>query len=223
MSSQQQWTAVEQYFTQMLHPPDAVLDAALAASAEAGLPPHQVTAAEGKLLHLLARMSGARRILEIGTLGGYSAIWLGRALPPEGSLVTLELSEKHAAVARENLRRAGLSAVAEVIVGPAIETLPRLTAASRVPFDFIFIDADKASSLEYFTWALGLSRPGTVVVFDNVVREGAVADSKSADVSAQGVRRLMDALARERRVNATAIQTVGPKGWDGFALALVTA
>ena len=164
MSSEAQWTAVDEYFTRMLHPPDPALDAALAASAKAGLPPIHVTPNQGKLLHLMARMCAPRRILEIGTLGGYSTIWLARALPPGGSLVTLEVDDKHAAVARENLERAGVGGVAEVIVGPAIETLPRLAAAGREPFDFIFIDADKARIADYFAWSLRLSRVGTVIV-----------------------------------------------------------
>lgn len=223
MTDGERWGMVDGYFAKMLIPADAALDGALASSAAAGLPPHQVTPAEGKLLHLIARMAGARRVLEIGTLGGYSSIWLARALPSDGTVVTLELSERHAAVARENVERAGLSGVVEVIVGPAIETLPHLADAGRGPFDLIFLDADKAGSPDYFAWALRLSRVGTVIVFDNVVREGAVVEGDSTDPSVQGVRRLMEMLAAEPRVTATAIQTVGGKGWDGFALALVQA
>ena len=222
MSSQEQWTAVDQYFARILLSPDEALDAALAASAAAGLPQIQVAPAEGKLLHLIARMCGAKRILEIGTLGGYSTIWLARALPSNGALISLELDEHHASVARENLRRAGLGTVAQVIVGPALDTLPRLASTSVVPFDFIFIDADKANIAAYFEWSLTMSRPGTVIVFDNVVRKGAVADASSTDPSVQGVRRLMEVLNNDPRVTATAIQTVGPKGWDGFAVAVVT-
>src|SRR5688500_527778 len=222
MSSEAQWTAVDEYFTRMLHPPEPALDAALAASAKAGLPPIHVTPNQGKLLHLMARMCAPRRILEIGTLGGYSTIWLARALPPRGSLVTLEVDEKHVAVARENLKRAGVGDAVEVIVGPAIETLPRLATAGREPFDFIFIDADKARIADYFAWSLRLSRVGTVIVFDNVVRKGAVVEADSADANVRGVRRLMEMLAAEPRMSVTAIQTVGAKGWDGFAIALVT-
>ena len=222
MSSEAQWTAVDEYFTRMLHPPDPALDAALAASATAGLPPIHVTPNQGKLLHLMARMCAPRRILEIGTLGGYSTIWLARALPPGGSVVTLEVDERHAAVARENLKRAGVDEVVEIIVGPAIETLPRLATGGREPFDFIFIDADKARIADYFAWSLRLSRVGTVIIFDNVVRKGAVVEADSSDANVRGVRRLMEALAAEPRVTVTAIQTVGAKGWDGFALALVT-
>jgi predicted O-methyltransferase YrrM len=223
MSSQEQWTAVDQYFIRALDPPDPALESALAASDAAGLPPIQVTANQGKLLHLMVRMCGARRILEIGTLGGYSTIWLARALAPGGSLVTLELDEKHAAVARENVKRAGVADAVEVVVGPAIETLPRLAAAGGEPFDFTFIDADKANIAEYFRWSLRLSRVGSVIVFDNVVRKGAVVDADSADPNVRGVRRLVEALAAEPRVTATVIQTVGGKGWDGFAVAVVTA
>ena len=224
MTQQERWTAADQYFAERLLEADPALDDALAARAAAGLPPHQVTPAEGRLLHILARAAGARRILEIGTLGGYSTICLARALPPrDGRLVTLELSEHHAAVARRNIDRAGLAGLVDVIVGPAIETLPRLAAEARGPFDLIFLDADKAGSADYFEWSLKMSRPGTVIIFDNVVREGAVTDPDTTDPSVQGIQRLMDMLSAEPRIAATAIQTVGAKGWDGFAVALVTA
>lgn len=218
--TQTTWQAVDDYFNQLLIPPDDALEAALKASEAAGLPAIQVAASHGKFLHLLARLQGARKILEIGTLGGYSTIWLARALPAEGRLITLELSLKHAEVARANLARAGLSGVVEVRVGKAIETLPHL--ASEAPFDLIFIDADKPSNPDYFQWALKLARPGTLIVVDNVVREGAVVNTHSADANVQGVRRLMELIAAEPRISATALQTVGSKGYDGLVLALVT-
>ena len=217
------WTAVDGYITDMLVPADPALDAALEASAAAGLPAINVAPNQGKLLMLLAQLRGARNVLEIGTLGGYSTIWLGRALPPGGRLVTLEANPEYAAVARANLARAGLSGVAEVRVGPAAETLPRLEAEGRGPFDLVFIDADKPSTPEYFAWALRLARRGTLVVVDNVVRDGAVVDGDSGDAAVQGIRRFLELAAAEPRVSATAIQTVGSKGYDGFALALVTA
>jgi predicted O-methyltransferase YrrM len=221
--SQEQWTAVDHYITGLMAPPDAALAAALEASAAAGLPEIQVTPAQGKLLHLLARAQGARALLEIGTLGGYSAIWLARALGPGGRLVTLEADPKHAAVARANLERAGLAGVAEVRVGRALDTLPQLAAERLGPFDLTFIDADKVSIPEYFSWALRLSRPGSWIVVDNVIRHGKVIDAASADPDVQGVRRLNEMLAAEPRVSATTLQTVGSKGYDGLALALVVA
>lgn len=216
---QEQWTAVDRYLTGVFVPSDPALDAALEASATAGLPPIQVSPNQGKFLHLLARAMGARTILEIGTLGGYSAIWLARALPPGGRLITLEADPRHAEVARANLARAGLANIVELRVGRALETLPELAG----PFDLIFIDADKPSNSDYFTWALKLSRQGSLIVIDNVIREGAVIDAASADPNVQGVRRLNELLAAEPRVSATAIQTVGSKGYDGFTMALVIA
>jgi predicted O-methyltransferase YrrM len=221
--NQEQWTAVDRYITELLVPADAVLEAALQASAAAGLPPISVSPNEGKLLHLLARMQGARRILEIGTLGGYSTIWLARAVPAGGQLVTLEVEARHAEVARGNFARAGLTAVVDLRVGRALDSLPRLAAEGRGAFDFIFIDADKAGTADYFAWALKLSRRGSVIVVDNVVRKGEVANAGSTDASVQGIRRFNEVLAAERRVSATAIQTVGCKGYDGFALAVVIA
>jgi predicted O-methyltransferase YrrM len=221
--TQEKWTEVDRYITDLLVAPDPALDAALAASAAAGLPPINVAPNQGKLLHLLARIQGARRILEIGTLGGYSTIWLARALPPGGRLVTLEADPRHAEVARANLARAGLAGVAEVRVGRAADTLPQLAAEAGGAFDLIFVDADKASTAEYFAWALRLSRAGTVIIVDNVVRQGAVADAASTDAAVQGIRRFNQALAAERRVSATELQTVGSKGHDGFALAVVLA
>jgi len=220
---QDEWTAVDRYLTDLLVPADAALDEALEASAAAGLPPHHVSPNQGKLLGLLAGAVAARRILEIGTLGGYSTIWLARALPAGGRLVTLEANSDHADVALANLERAGLANVVELRVGPALETLPTLGAEGCDPFDLSFIDADKASSAEYFDWALRLSRPGSLILIDNVVRRGAVADPTTDDPSALGIRRLNQRMADEPRVSATAIQTVGSKGHDGFALALVGA
>jgi predicted O-methyltransferase YrrM len=217
--TQSTWQAVDDYFNQLLIPTDEALETALKASEAAGLPAIQVAANQGKFLHLLARLMNVRKILEVGTLGGYSTIWLARALPADGRLITLEISAKHAEVARANLAHAGLSSVAGVRVGKAIETLPQL--ANEAPFDLIFIDADKPSNPDYFQWALKLSRPGTLIVVDNVVREGAVVKAHSSDPNVQGVRRLMEIMAAEPRVSATALQTVGGKGYDGLVLALV--
>jgi predicted O-methyltransferase YrrM len=221
--TQKTWTAVDRYLDNLLVGQDAALEAALKASAEAELPPISVSPTQGKLLNLLARVRGARAILEIGTLGGYSAIWMARALPADGRLVTLEVDPKHAEVARANLERAGLAQRVEVRLGRALDSLARLEAENAGPFDLVFIDADKPSMPEYFRWALRLARPGTLIVLDNVVRDGAVIDASSPDPSVQGVRRLNELIASEPRVSATVIQTVGAKGYDGFALALVTA
>jgi predicted O-methyltransferase YrrM len=221
--SADRWAAVDRYVTGLLVPPDPVLDAALAANAAAGLPAIDVSPAQGRLLELLARMRGARRMLEIGTLGGYSTIWLARALPPGGRLVTLELEPRYAEVARANLARAGFEAVVEVRVGDALGTLPALAAERPAPFDLVFIDADKQSAAEHLRWALELTEPGAVIVADNVVRGGALADPDSDDPRVQGMRALHERLAAEPRVAATTIQTVGAKGYDGFTLALVTA
>ena len=221
--NQEQWTAVDQYLCDVLVASDPALDAATAARAAARLPSHDVSPNEGKLLHLLARMQGARAILEIGTLAGYSTIWLARALPPGGRLVTLEADPRHADLARANLARAGLAGIVDVRVGPALGTLPRLAAEGMGPFDFVFIDADKRNNPGYLEWSLKLSRPGTLIVADNVVRGGTVADPTTADPDAQGVRRFNALIAADPRLAATAIQTVGAKGWDGFALILVTA
>jgi len=220
--SVEHWTEVDRYLTDQLVPSDPALDAALADSAAGELPAIQVSVAQGKLLHLLARLGGARKILEVGTLGGYSTIWLARALPADGRLITLELEPKHAEVARANIARADLGQVVDLRVGRAIDTLPQLEAEGCGPFDLVFIDADKESTTEYFEWALRLSRPGTVIIVDNVVRGGAITDADHADTRVQGVRRFFDRLAAESRVSATAIQTVGSKGYDGFAIGLVT-
>jgi len=220
--AQDQWTAVDRYLTDLLLPADPALDAALAAQAAAGLPPINVAPNQGQLLQILARAMGARTILEIGTLGGYSTIWLARALPAGGRLITLEADPRHAEVARGNIARAGLAAMVEVRVGPALETLPQLAAAGAGPFDLVFIDADKPSTADYFAWALRLTRPGSLILTDNVVRNGAVADADSTDANVQGVRRFLAAQAAAPGVTATVLQTVGSKGYDGLAFALVT-
>jgi predicted O-methyltransferase YrrM len=219
--SQEQWSAVDHYFANLLVPSDTALEAALKASDDAGLPRISVSPTQGKLLMLLAQIQGARNILEIGTLGGYSSIWLARALPQGGRLITLEADPKHAEVASANIARAGLSDVVEVRLGRALETLPQLEADGRGPFDFFFIDADKPSNPDYLAWALKLSRPGSVIVVDNVVRGGSVIDSDGNDPSLLGVRRFSEMLATEPRLSATTVQTVGVKGYDGFAIALV--
>jgi predicted O-methyltransferase YrrM len=218
---EQEWSAVDEFINRTVVQPDAALDQALAATAAAGLPPIAVSAAQGKMLHLVARLIGAKRILEIGTLGGYSTIWLARALAPGGSLVSLELDPRHAEVARSNLAVAGVDQVAEVRVGPALETLPKLAEEGGDPFDLAFIDADKANIPAYFKWAVDLSRPGAVVIVDNVVRNGALIDDNSQDPNVAGVRQLHEMLASDTSVDATTIQTVGSKGYDGFTLALV--
>ncbi len=219
--TQELWTSVDQYINGLFTPSDPVLDAALEASAAAGLPSIQVSPSQGKLLHLFARMQGASNILEIGTLGGYSTIWMARALPPGGKLLTLEADAKHAAVARANFARAGLTGVIELRFGPALDTLPQLATADLGPFDLIFIDANKSTMAEYFEWALKLSRRGCVIIADNVIRHGGVIDAESRDPDIVGVRRFNERLATESRVSATEIQTVGSKGYDGFALAVV--
>ena len=219
--TQDQWTTVDDYLTQTLVGEDDVLTSAVRESERAGLPSIQVAPNQGKLLHLLARMIGARSILEIGTLGGYSTIWMARALPAGGRLVTLEAEPKHAEVARANFARAGLAGVIDLRLGRALDTLPKLAAEGLGPFDLFFIDADKPSIPEYFDWALRLSHPGSLILVDNVVRKGAVADQASDDPSVQGVRRFNERVAREPRVSATTLQTVGVKGYDGIAFALV--
>jgi predicted O-methyltransferase YrrM len=215
--SQDLWTAVDRYIADLLVPPDAALDAALRATADAGMPAIAVSPNQGKLLMLMAQMLGARRILEIGTLGGYSTIWLGRGLAAGGRFITLEADPKHAGVARSNIARAGLGDMVEVRVGKALDTLPHVEG----PFDFIFIDADKVNYPGYLDWAVRLSRSGTVIIADNVVRKGAVIDADSTDANVQGVRRFNEIIAADRRLSATAIQTVGSKGYDGFTIARV--
>jgi predicted O-methyltransferase YrrM len=219
--SQERWTAVDEYLSEHLVGPDAVLEAALAGAAAAGLPAADVAPNQGKLLHLLARMRGARTILELGTLAGYSTIWLARALPAGGRLVTVEVDSQHAEVARSNLTRAGLADRVDLRVGPALDVLPQLAAEGAGPFDFVFLDADKEHNPEYLEWALRLTAPGSVIVADNVVRDGAVIDGEGDDPRVRGIRRFTEQLGAAAGVTATAVQTVGSKGYDGFAIALV--
>lgn len=220
--SSDQWTQVDSYIDDALIGRDAALEAALEASVAAGLPPIQVAPNQGKMLHLLARLMEAGRILEIGTLGGYSTIWLARGLRAGGSLITLEADPKHAEVARSNLAAAGLAERVEVRLGRALQSLPKLEAEQVGPFDMFFIDADKEGNPEYFRWAVRLARPGSLIIVDNVIRNGAVLDASSTDPAVQGVRRLNEVMAAEPRVSATTVQTVGSKGYDGFALAVVS-
>jgi predicted O-methyltransferase YrrM len=215
----ERWSAVDRYITDLVVQPDPVLDAALEASIAAGLPEISVTPGHGKLLYLLAKIRHASRILEIGTLGGYSTIWLARALPPSGRVVTLESNPSHAAVARSNIARAGLTGVVDLRVGLALDVLPALAAEGQ-KFDLTFIDADKPNIPAYFEWAMKLSNPASLIIVDNVVRDGAVIDETSDDPSVRGVRRLNEILAADKRVSATTIQTVGSKGYDGFTIAL---
>lgn len=218
---QKTWTAVDDYINDQLIPSDPTLDFARRAAKAAGLPDIAVTPGQGKLLHLLALSVNAHNILEIGTLAAYSTIWLARALPPEGRLITLERDPKHAEVARANIAHAGLSATVDLREGPALHTLLAIGDTIRAAFDFIFIDADKENNAAYFEWALKLSRPGSMIFVDNVIRDGEVANAKTKDPMVKGVRRLNEMLAKETRVIATTIQTVGSKGYDGFTLALV--
>jgi predicted O-methyltransferase YrrM len=222
LRGQDQWSAVDSYIADLFLVPDPALEAALASSAAAGLPAISVSPTQGKLLHMLARVQGARRILEIGTLGGYSTIWLARALPADGRLISLEVDPKHAEVARANIARAGLANVVEIRLGSALDTLPKLVSEGRGPFDLIFIDADKPGYADYLKWSLKLARKGTLIIADNVVRKGAVADPESTDENVQGIRKFNEALAAEKRVTTTVIQTVGSKGYDGLALIMVT-
>ena len=221
--TQQLWTSVDDYITDLFAPSDPVMQETLAASEAAGLPSISVAPNEGKLLMLLAQICGARNILEIGTLGGYSTIWLARGMASGGGLITLEANAKHAEIARLNIARAGLASMIEVRLGPAGETLPQLAAEGRSPFDLIFIDADKEGYPEYLAWALKLARPGTLIIADNVIRDGEVLNPASDDPRVQGARRFNQLLANEPRVKATVIQTVGRKGHDGMAIAIVIA
>jgi predicted O-methyltransferase YrrM len=217
------WSKVDSYISETLVKTDSALDTALETSDAAGLPAINVSPSHGKLLHILARLVNARAILEIGTLGGYSTIWMARALQPGGRLITLEFEPKHAELAKANIARAGLANVVEVRLGVALETLPRIAAENIAPFDLIFIDADKVSTPDYFQWALKLSRVGTLIIVDNVVRKGEVANAKTDDPAVRGMRGFIELAAAEPRVIATAIQTVGAKGYDGFSIALVTS
>jgi predicted O-methyltransferase YrrM len=220
--AQETWDAVDDYFEGALIGPDPVLAEALERSDKAGLPQIAVTASQGKLLHLMVKMAGARRILEVGTLGGYSAIWLARALPEGGSLLSLEVEPKHAEVARTNLEAAGLADKTQVRVGRGVDSLAALAEEGAEPFDFVFIDADMPSNAQYVAGALLLSHPGTVIVIDNVVREGKVIETDGSNAAVEGVRKVVDLIAREPRLTGTSIQTVGAKGYDGFIVALVT-
>jgi predicted O-methyltransferase YrrM len=220
-TAQELWDDVDAYFASLLSPEDEALTAALRDSDAAGLPHINVAPNQGKLLQLLARIQGARRILEIGTLGGYSTIWLGRALPADGRLVTLEYDAKHAQVARGNLARAGLDKITEVRVGPALESLPKLAEEQPEPFDLVFIDADKVNNPHYVEWALKLTRPGSLILLDNVVRGGRVTEAGSEDPSVRGTRAAPELIASHPKLSGTAVQTVGSKGYDGFALARV--
>jgi predicted O-methyltransferase YrrM len=217
----QRWNDVDSYVKQMLLGQDEALEGALAAASVAGLPPIAVTAPQGKLLQLIATIHRARRILEIGTLGGYSTIWLGRALPPDGRLISLEIDPLYAQTARGSIEAAGLADRVEVLVGPGVQTLEQLHADGVKPFDLTFIDADKQSTPEYFEWAVKLSRPGAVIITDNVVLDGELAYPDSGDPRAHGMRRFHEVLAAEPRASATTIQTVGDKGYDGFTLVLL--
>lgn len=219
--SLERWAAVDDYYAKLLMPPDSVLEFALEKSNAAELPAINVAANQGKMLMILAQLQKAERILEIGTLGGYSTIWLARALPAGGKLITLEYEQKHADVARENIKHAGLSDKVEVRVGSAIDTLPALVKEGAPPFDLIFIDADKPGYPEYFKWSMKLSRPGTVIIADNVVRDGEVINANSEDERVQGIRAFNEVVTKEKRFCATTIQTVGPKGYDGFIIGIV--
>ena len=221
--TQKVWEAVDKYFDKILIPQDSALEDALKAAKAAKLPAIQVSSVEGKLLHLLARILRARNILEIGTLGGYSTIWMARALPEGGRIVTLEADAKHAEVARKNFARAGVESKVELRLGKALDTLPQVAADARGPFDMFFIDANKSNMPEYFEWSLKLARKGSVIIADNVVREGKVLDAKSKDADIQGIRRFLEMVGKEKRVSGTALQTVSTKNYDGFALVLVTS
>lgn len=217
-----EWDAVDSYFTNVVVKPDPALEGAMQANAAAGLPTIDVAPNQGKMLQVLALAVGARRILEIGTLGGYSTLWLARALPRGGRAVSLELEQKHADVAKANLKRAGLAKKVEIRVGPAAESLEQLHAEGAKPFDLIFIDADKQNNAVYLGWALKLAKRGTLILVDNVVREGKIVDADSDDPDIRGTRAMFEMLGAEPGLAATAIQTVGSKGYDGFAMAVVT-
>ncbi|WP_192179910.1 O-methyltransferase [Mesorhizobium amorphae] len=221
MSNKKSWRAVDDYIVASLFEPDPVLDSVLAANHDQGLPAIDVSPAQGKLLSLLVRMQGAKKILEVGTLGGYSTIWMARGLPSDGRIVTLELDPHHARVARSNFDRAGVSDRVELRVGPALQSLAALDAENAGPFDVIFIDADKPNNPNYLSWAMRLSRPGTVIVCDNVIRDGAVLDEDGRDANVEGARAAFSFIGGDKRLDGTAIQTVGAKGYDGFAIAIV--
>ena len=217
------WTDVDQYFSDKLLPKDPILESAAEAAEKAGLPPIAISPNQGKFLQLLSQIIGAQSILELGTLAGYSTIWLARGMRPGGRLITVEVDPKHADVAKSNISRAGLKDAVEVRLGSALGVLPQLFAEKRGPFDLIFIDADKENIPDYFEWSMKLSHPGTLIIVDNVVRDGAVIDANSPDPRIEGVRKFVDLLAAESRASGTTIQTVGIKGYDGFAMVLVGA
>ena len=219
--SSKTWTAVDDYIVSSLFQADPVLDAVLKANRDQGLPAIDVSAAQGKLLSLLVRIRGAKKVLEVGTLGGYSTIWMARGLPADGKVVTLELDPHHAKVARSNFERAGVSGKVDLRIGPALQSLAALVSENADPFDLIFIDADKPNNPNYLDWAMKLSRPGTVIVCDNVIRDGAVVKKNSGDVNVEGARAAFSFIGGEKRLDGTAIQTVGAKGYDGFAIAIV--
>lgn len=219
--SQEQWSNVDKYFVDKLVPSDPILEKVLEANAAAGLPPHDVSATQGKFLYLLTLIKGARRILEIGTLGGYSTIWFARALPADGKIVTIEVNPKHAEIARTNLCHAKIDHLVDLRTGRAIDVLPQLEAEGLSPFDLIFIDADKPSNPDYLRWAMKLAQTGTVIIGDNVVRNGAVADPESTDANVKGIQQFIEMQASSPRLSATALQTVGNKGYDGFSIAIV--
>ena len=220
--AQKIWIDVDRYFAEQLHLSDPVLDAAMQSNAAAGLPAIDVAPNQGKFLNLLARLTHSKKILEVGTLGGYSTIWLARALPPGGRLISLESNSKHADVAKSNIQRAGLSDRVDIRVGAALESLPEIEKEGLAPFDFIFIDADKPNNPSYLEWAIKLSRTDTIIIVDNVVRDGEVADASSTDPTILGTRKMFELMSRDVRLSSTALQTVGSKGYDGFALAIVT-
>jgi predicted O-methyltransferase YrrM len=221
--TQDVWEAVEHYFDKVLVAQDSALEDALATAAAEKLPAIQVSSVQGKLLHLLARILGARKILEIGTLGGYSTIWMARALPEGGRIITLEADPRHADVARKNFARAGVASKVELRLGKALDTLPKIAAEGLGPFDLFFIDANKSNMPEYFEWSLKLARKGSVIIADNVVRGGAVLEADSKDADIQGVRKFLEMVGKEKRVSGTAMQTVSTKNYDGFAMVLVTS
>ncbi|AOH56715.1 methyltransferase [Peribacillus muralis] len=222
MNQQKQtWDEVDLYFSNKLHTTDHIMNSILKANEEAGLPAIDVSPNQGKFLHLLAKLCGAKSILEIGTLGGYSSVWLARALPEEGRLITLEYEEKHAKVAEANIKKAGLADKISIIVGAALDTLPKLKEQGLTSFDLIFIDADKVNNSEYLRWALKLSRPGTVIITDNVIRDGKVLDPDSEDPNVKGIRTFVDQLSVDPRIDSTVMQTVGMKGYDGFVIGRV--
>ncbi|MED1665022.1 O-methyltransferase [Brevibacillus laterosporus] len=221
MESPKKWTEVDQYFNSMLLPSDPILDEVLQANAKAGMPAIDVAPNQGKLLYLLAKIRGANKILEIGTLGGYSSIWLARALPQDGQLISLEYEQSFAHIAEENVKKAGLAEKVSILVGPALETLPTLQEKGMTGFDMVFIDADKQNNPHYLQWALKLCNPGAIILGDNVVRDGEVIHPESEDDRIQGIRQFIDLLSSEPRIESTAIQTVGSKGYDGFVLGVV--